>query len=154
MYISCQAGSMRNGSLPMSEPAHCSSRSRVPPSPMPVRPASVSTSATMLLWLKVGLRLGGCRMRTLVILAFGRAAHAGAAASNWRNARRFMDSSLMDTRGTMRPFIPQSDELSRIERDLRFHPSTVADPRTLTREQVAAFNRDGYLKPLRIFDSE
>ena len=52
----------------------------------------------------------------------------------------------------MPPFIPQPDELSRIQRDLRFHPSMAADPRTLTREQVAAFNRDGYLKPIRIFD--
>ncbi len=25
--------------------------------------------------------------------------------------------------------------------------------RTLTPEQVAAFNRDGYLKPLRVFDA-
>ncbi len=52
----------------------------------------------------------------------------------------------------MPPFIPKAGELSQIERDLRFHPSTAADPRTLTREQSAAFNRDGYVKPLRIFD--
>ena len=50
-------------------------------------------------------------------------------------------------------FVPPSGELSRLDRDLRFYPSTVAEPRTLTPEQVAAFNRDGYLKPLRIFDS-
>ena len=49
-------------------------------------------------------------------------------------------------------FIPKADELSRISRDLRFHPSSVTDPRTLTREQIATFNREGYLKPLRIFD--
>jgi ectoine hydroxylase-related dioxygenase (phytanoyl-CoA dioxygenase family) len=49
-------------------------------------------------------------------------------------------------------FIPKTDELSQMERDLRFHPSTVTEPRTLTREQVATFNRDGYLKPIRIFD--
>jgi non-heme Fe2+,alpha-ketoglutarate-dependent halogenase len=54
----------------------------------------------------------------------------------------------------MPAFIPKTDELSQIDRDLRFHPSTVTDPRTLTREQVAAFNRDGYLKPVRIFDSQ
>ena len=53
----------------------------------------------------------------------------------------------------MPAFIPKSDELSQIDRDLRFHPSTVTDPRTLTREQVAAFNRDGYLQGVRIFDS-
>ncbi len=52
----------------------------------------------------------------------------------------------------MPSFIPSTDELSHIERDLRFHPSTVTEPRALTPQQVAAFNRDGYLKPLRIFD--
>jgi ectoine hydroxylase-related dioxygenase (phytanoyl-CoA dioxygenase family) len=49
-------------------------------------------------------------------------------------------------------FIPTTDELSRLARDLRFHPSTTQDPRALTREQIAAFNRDGYLKGIRIFD--
>ena len=54
----------------------------------------------------------------------------------------------------MSTFIPKTDELSQMERDLGFHPSTVTEPRTLTREQVAAFNHDGYLKPLRIFDGQ
>jgi non-heme Fe2+,alpha-ketoglutarate-dependent halogenase len=40
-----------------------------------------------------------------------------------------------------------------MDRDLRFYPSAATDPRTLRREQIAAFNRDGYLKPLRIFDT-
>ena len=40
-------------------------------------------------------------------------------------------------------FIPTMEELSRLERDLRFHPSPVANLRTLTVDQVAAFNRDG-----------
>ena len=53
----------------------------------------------------------------------------------------------------MPSFIPQTGELDRIERDLRFHPSTAADPRALTADQVAAFNRDGYLKPLPVFDA-
>jgi ectoine hydroxylase-related dioxygenase (phytanoyl-CoA dioxygenase family) len=48
-------------------------------------------------------------------------------------------------------FIPTTEELNRLERDLRFHPSTVEHPRTLTADQVAAFNRDGYLKGIRIF---
>src|ERR1039457_3061203 len=51
-------------------------------------------------------------------------------------------------------FIPTTEELNRLERDLRFHPSPVANPRTLTAEQVAAFNRDGYLKGIRIFSPE
>jgi non-haem Fe2+, alpha-ketoglutarate-dependent halogenase len=48
-------------------------------------------------------------------------------------------------------FIPGADELSGITRDLRFHPSTVTRPQVLTPEEVARFNRDGYLKPFRIF---
>jgi non-heme Fe2+,alpha-ketoglutarate-dependent halogenase len=51
-------------------------------------------------------------------------------------------------------FIPSTDELSTLRRDLQFHPSTTKNPRTLTREQIAAFNRDGYLKGIRIFDEE
>lgn len=51
-------------------------------------------------------------------------------------------------------FIPTTEELDRLERDLRFHPSPVANPRTLTAEQVAAFNRDGYLKGIRIFSPQ
>ena len=51
-------------------------------------------------------------------------------------------------------FIPTNEELNRLERDLRFHPSPVANPRTLTAEQVAAFNRDGYLKGIRIFSPQ
>jgi non-heme Fe2+,alpha-ketoglutarate-dependent halogenase len=47
--------------------------------------------------------------------------------------------------------IPGQDELSHIERDLRFHPCTTADPKVLTREQITRFNRDGYLMPLRLF---
>ncbi len=51
-------------------------------------------------------------------------------------------------------FIPTTAELNLLERELRFHPSTVANPRTLTAEQVAAFNREGYLKGIRIFSDE
>jgi non-heme Fe2+,alpha-ketoglutarate-dependent halogenase len=47
--------------------------------------------------------------------------------------------------------IPNHDQLQQIERDLRFHPSTVQDPQTLSREQVEAFNRDGYLKGIPVF---
>jgi ectoine hydroxylase-related dioxygenase (phytanoyl-CoA dioxygenase family) len=48
-------------------------------------------------------------------------------------------------------FIPTADELTKVQRDLRFHPSTTEHPRTLTPAQVDAFNRDGYLKGIRIF---
>ena len=46
---------------------------------------------------------------------------------------------------------PDPRDLAAASRDLRFHPSTVEDPGTLTRTQVDAFNRDGYLKGLRVF---
>src|SRR5450432_1847606 len=51
-------------------------------------------------------------------------------------------------------FIPTAEELSQVERDLRVHPSAVAHPKRLTAEQIAAFNRDGYLKGIRIFSEE
>jgi non-heme Fe2+,alpha-ketoglutarate-dependent halogenase len=51
-------------------------------------------------------------------------------------------------------FVPSTEELSQVQRDLRFHPSTTTDPATLTAEQVAAFNRDGYLKGIRIFSED
>jgi ectoine hydroxylase-related dioxygenase (phytanoyl-CoA dioxygenase family) len=49
------------------------------------------------------------------------------------------------------PFIPTAGELETVERDLRFHPSTTTNPHTLTPAQIATFNRDGYLKGMRIF---
>jgi non-haem Fe2+, alpha-ketoglutarate-dependent halogenase len=51
-------------------------------------------------------------------------------------------------------FIPSTEDLGKLERDLRFHPSTTEHPRALTPEQIAAFNRDGYLAGIRIFDEE
>ena len=51
-------------------------------------------------------------------------------------------------------FVPTTEELGTVERDLRFHPSTAEHPRILTREQIAAFNRDGYLAGIRIFDDD
>jgi ectoine hydroxylase-related dioxygenase (phytanoyl-CoA dioxygenase family) len=47
---------------------------------------------------------------------------------------------------------PEQRDLDRLPRDLRFHPATNEHPATLTRERIAHFNRDGYLKGLRIFD--
>src|SRR5688572_13524394 len=46
---------------------------------------------------------------------------------------------------------PDQQDLQATPRDLRFHPSTVEQPVTLTGAQVEAFNRDGYLKGLRVF---
>jgi chlorinating enzyme len=47
---------------------------------------------------------------------------------------------------------PKIEDAAR--RDLRFHPSPVANPKTLTKTQVESFNRDGYLKGIRIFSSD
>ena len=48
-------------------------------------------------------------------------------------------------------FIPATGDLSKLERELRFHPSTTEHPKTLAAEHIAAFNRHGYLKGIRIF---
>jgi ectoine hydroxylase-related dioxygenase (phytanoyl-CoA dioxygenase family) len=48
-------------------------------------------------------------------------------------------------------FVPGAEELDRVQRDLRFHPSSVRDPRILTPDEIARFNREGYLKPIRVF---
>jgi non-haem Fe2+, alpha-ketoglutarate-dependent halogenase len=51
-------------------------------------------------------------------------------------------------------FVPSAEELSKIGRELRFYPSVTENPATLTIEQVSAFNRDGYLKGIRIFSED
>lgn len=50
--------------------------------------------------------------------------------------------------------IPDQADIDAIERDLRFYPSTVTSPRVLTPAQVETFNRDGYIRPLRLFSRE
>ena len=50
--------------------------------------------------------------------------------------------------------IPGQGELADVPRDLRFHPSTTTDPKVLTPEQVARFNRDGYLRPFRFISHD
>lgn len=50
--------------------------------------------------------------------------------------------------------LPDNAELDQIERDLRFHTLGVESPSTLTREQIAAFNRDGFLKGIRLFNED
>jgi non-haem Fe2+, alpha-ketoglutarate-dependent halogenase len=47
--------------------------------------------------------------------------------------------------------VPEKDALTKIERDLRFHPTVNADPKVLTPAQIEAFNRDGYIKDLPVF---
>lgn len=49
--------------------------------------------------------------------------------------------------------IPGSDDLAKVERDLRFHPACSTNPGKLTRDQVESFNRNGYLRGLPVFDA-
>lgn len=51
-------------------------------------------------------------------------------------------------------FIPSSEELGHLERDLRFHPAKTEHPSALSIEEVDAFNRNGYLAGIRIFDAQ
>lgn len=47
--------------------------------------------------------------------------------------------------------IPGQSALSAVARDLSFHPVANPAPRVLSPEQLARFNRDGYLMPFRFF---
>ena len=49
---------------------------------------------------------------------------------------------------------PDASELQTVDRDLRFHSCTNENPQVLSRGQIAAFNREGYLAPIRIFSDE
>jgi hypothetical protein len=49
--------------------------------------------------------------------------------------------------------VPTQDELDQMERDLRFYPSPVNDPQALSVEQTEHFNRHGYVKGIRVFES-
>jgi non-heme Fe2+,alpha-ketoglutarate-dependent halogenase len=48
--------------------------------------------------------------------------------------------------------IPGQDEIRQMDRDLRFHPVDNEHPRALSVAQIQEFNRNGYLKELRIFN--
>ena len=50
--------------------------------------------------------------------------------------------------------IPGQAEVETLERDLRFHPSPVSHPATLSNRQLDAFHSDGYLRGIRIFSHE
>ena len=49
--------------------------------------------------------------------------------------------------------MPTWEQLAEMGRELQFHPSTTTHPKVLTQEQVAAFNRVGYIKGIPIFDA-
>ena len=50
--------------------------------------------------------------------------------------------------------VPEQNELTAIQRELRFEPTVNRHPARLTPDQIVAFNRDGYIKGIRIFDAE
>ena len=50
--------------------------------------------------------------------------------------------------------LPDQNDLEQMPRDLRFYPSQVTDPKVLSREQISQFNRDGYVRGLRVFDAQ
>lgn len=41
-----------------------------------------------------------------------------------------------------------------LDRDLRFHPAQCANPRRLTQEQIRFYNKNGYLKGIRIYGEQ
>ena len=47
--------------------------------------------------------------------------------------------------------VPSPDDIAGMERDLRFHPSTTESLKALSPQQIANFNRDGFLKNLRVY---
>ena len=47
--------------------------------------------------------------------------------------------------------VPGQAELDSLARDLRFHPCGVEAPKVLSHAQIESFNRDGYLKSVRVF---
>ena len=49
---------------------------------------------------------------------------------------------------------PTETELAQLERDLRFHPTVNPHPKSLTSEQIAHFNKRGFIAPVPIFSSE
>ena len=49
--------------------------------------------------------------------------------------------------------VPTANELAALNRDLRFYPVVNPRPAALSAKQIDGFNRDGYLKPFRIFDN-
>ncbi len=57
-------------------------------------------------------------------------------------------TTLQDTRYKQ---MPTPEDLIRISRDLRYHPVRNAHPAVLTAAQIDDFNRQGYLKPFRVY---
>ena len=50
--------------------------------------------------------------------------------------------------------IPDRQSIAKVDRDIRFFPSQVDQPQCLSVGDIEAWNRDGYLGPLDVFDTE
>ncbi|MEZ6126775.1 MAG: phytanoyl-CoA dioxygenase family protein [Planctomycetaceae bacterium] len=50
--------------------------------------------------------------------------------------------------------IPEADDLKQMERDLRFYPSVTEAPAVLSKSDIEQYNRDGYLKCLRVYSTD
>ena len=59
----------------------------------------------------------------------------------------------MDDSNSFR-IIPETQDVEKMDRDLRFFPADAARCRTLTTEQVDGFNRVGYISPVAVFSAD
>jgi ectoine hydroxylase-related dioxygenase (phytanoyl-CoA dioxygenase family) len=50
--------------------------------------------------------------------------------------------------------VPEEQDLQDLVRQFQFFESRTTDPRTLTRADIEAYNRDGYLKQIRVLSDE
>jgi len=50
--------------------------------------------------------------------------------------------------------VPSLEELASLNRDLSFHPVVNSGPKAISTQQIEQFNREGYLKPIRIFNEQ
>lgn len=50
--------------------------------------------------------------------------------------------------------VPSEEELAAIGRDMKFHPSQTTKPKRLTVEQIAGYNKLGYVAPCPIYSAE
>lgn len=55
---------------------------------------------------------------------------------------------------TQYAIIPDRQSIATVQRDIRFFPTENAAPKVLSDEQIEAWNRDGYLGPLDVLDTE
>uniref|UniRef100_A0A7C4LPH5 Phytanoyl-CoA dioxygenase family protein n=1 Tax=Schlesneria paludicola TaxID=360056 RepID=A0A7C4LPH5_9PLAN len=60
----------------------------------------------------------------------------------------------MSTLRTEFKAVLDQDELAQLPRDLRFHPTHNPAPRALTPAQIEQFNRDGYIRGIRVYSPE